>query len=139
MKTNVEEIFLQLIDKRFPRFEMLYKSSNKDIMKGNYSYTNNMQKIIDKLNAKYWMSILTICDVTVENTKIAPWMGTASQEIKHKAVVSDWGNYNEMYIYIYIRLSKIEWKKRFCNCRKPTEIENTVNYAGKSSFVFSDK
>ena len=52
VSTNVAKIFLNLIEKHFPRSSKLHKIFNKNIIKVSYSCTQNMSQIIKGHNKK---------------------------------------------------------------------------------------
>ena len=52
VSTNVAKIFLNLIEKHFPRSSKLHKIFNKNTVKVSYSCTQNMSKIIKEHNKK---------------------------------------------------------------------------------------
>ena len=52
VKTNIGRIFLQLLDKHFPKGSKLAKVMNRNCVKLSYSTTKNMKKIIEAHNRK---------------------------------------------------------------------------------------
>ena len=109
VSTNMAKIFLNFIEKHFPRSSKLQKIFNKNIVKVSYSCTQNMLQIIKSHNKKIVQKEIqeTLeCNLRVKTD--CPLNGDCRKEsVIHKCTATTCNSKK-----VYLGLTEIEFKKQ---------------------------
>ena len=115
VQTNVAKIFLQLVNKHFPKKHKFHKIFNRNTVKVSYSCMENMASIIIKHNKKILNSMPQNQDAGCNckrKDKCPLQNNCLTQSVIYKASVKTEGIPDEK---IYIGLTEGTFKKRFYN------------------------
>ena len=135
--TNVGKIFLQLINKHFPRTHILRPICNRHTLKLSYSCTSNMGKIIEGHNRKILggkNEAQLPCNCRIKEN--CPMGG----DCRRKSVVYKATCYNgEEETNIYIGATDTTWKARYANHQKSINNETYKNETTLSTHVWNER